>query len=152
MFPREWQETVLFSPITGEKHIADVRTDKGLVVEFQHSVIKPEELKAREDFYGNLVWIVDGCRGPLDSSYFNMGVSGPVSQNPTVYALEWWGRSKLFHNWVRATKPVFFHFGNDIVWRLVFFDPKTKKGALGPMKREDLVAHLRNGIPLQRVV
>ena len=42
-FPREWHECIHAEPITGEKHIADVKTDKGLVIEFQHSVIKLEE-------------------------------------------------------------------------------------------------------------
>ena len=42
-FPKEWQEVIDYDLETGEKHIADVRTDTGLVIEFQHSAIKPEE-------------------------------------------------------------------------------------------------------------
>src|SRR5271155_5784119 len=34
-FPEEWQEVVRFDPATGEKHIADVQTSAGLVIEFQ---------------------------------------------------------------------------------------------------------------------
>ena len=44
------------------KHIADIRTDKGFVIEFQHSSIKPEEKDARESFYKNMVWVVDASK------------------------------------------------------------------------------------------
>ena len=36
-FPKEWQEVVHFSD-DGEKHIADVKTRNGFVIEFQHAV------------------------------------------------------------------------------------------------------------------
>ena len=42
-FPVNWQE-VIHQAENGEKHIADVKTDQGWVIEFQHSRIKPEEL------------------------------------------------------------------------------------------------------------
>ncbi len=71
-FSKEWHEVIHFQPVTNEKHIADVKTDKGLVLEFQHSAITPEEMKAREDFYGNMICIVDGCRGELDAAHFDL--------------------------------------------------------------------------------
>ena len=61
-FPKEWQEIFLIDPRTGEKHVADVRTPQGLVIEFQHSHIDPEERISREKFYKNMVWVVDGTR------------------------------------------------------------------------------------------
>ena len=60
-FPEEWQEVVHFAE-DGEKHIADVKTPSGLVIEFQHSAIKPDEQRSRELFYRNMIWIVDGTR------------------------------------------------------------------------------------------
>src|SRR5690606_25534374 len=36
-FPEKWQEVIMYDEETREKHIADVRTDHGLVIEFQHS-------------------------------------------------------------------------------------------------------------------
>lgn len=59
-FPEEWQEIIHTDETTGEKHIADVKTSKGLVIEFQNSPISVEELNSREDFYGNMIWIVNG--------------------------------------------------------------------------------------------
>lgn len=46
-FPREWQEIFLPDEQTGEKHVADVRTSHGLVIEFQHSHIDAKERASR---------------------------------------------------------------------------------------------------------
>ena len=62
LFPLSWQEVALRAPQNGELHIADVRTPHGLVMEFQHSAIDPAERIARENFYGNMVWVVDCTR------------------------------------------------------------------------------------------
>ncbi|CAD6878938.1 hypothetical protein [Methylomonas albis] len=60
LFPTEWQEVVHIDQETGEKHVADVKTERGLVIEFQHSNMPTEELRARESFYKNMIWVVDG--------------------------------------------------------------------------------------------
>lgn len=56
-FPVDWQEFV-YRAATGEKHVADVRTDHEWVIEFQHSHIKPEERRSRDIFYRKLVWVI----------------------------------------------------------------------------------------------
>lgn len=71
-FPAEWQEHIQYAK-SGEKHIADVRTEYGLVIEFQHSYIDPKEQSEREKFYGNLVWVVDGTRLKRDLPRFLEG-------------------------------------------------------------------------------
>jgi hypothetical protein len=58
-FPEDCQEVVHVDSKTGERHIADVKTERGLVIEFQHSDMPVEELKSREAFYGHMIWIVD---------------------------------------------------------------------------------------------
>lgn len=68
--PREWQEKFLPDPKTNEKHIADVCTSTGLIIEFQHSHIEPKERIARENVYQNMVWVVDGRRLKLDYHRF----------------------------------------------------------------------------------
>ena len=67
-FSKEWQEVVHADEATGEKHIADVKTSFGLVLEFQHSFINPEEQLKRENFYKRMVWIIDGTRLKRDFS------------------------------------------------------------------------------------
>jgi competence protein CoiA len=70
-FPTECQEFVQHDEQTREKHIADVRTSHGLVIEFQHSPLDRLERVARERFYGNMVWVVDGARLKQDYPRFN---------------------------------------------------------------------------------
>ena len=82
-FPSEWQEVIHYAE-NGEKHIADVKTDQGWVIEFQHSHIKPDERGSREDFYGKLIWVVDGNRRVLMgsgglTSYFSTKASNPLA-------------------------------------------------------------------------
>ena len=49
-FPEDWQEKPHQSD-DGEKHIADVKTDFGVVLEFQHSFLCRVEREAREKYY-----------------------------------------------------------------------------------------------------
>lgn len=72
-FPDDWQEIPLPDEHTGEKHIADVRTIHGLVIEFQHSKIETQERISRENFYKNMVWVVDGARLKGDYPRFLKG-------------------------------------------------------------------------------
>jgi hypothetical protein len=39
-----------------------VKTDFGVVLEFQHSPLHRDEREARENFYQKMVWVVDGLR------------------------------------------------------------------------------------------
>lgn len=58
-FPEAWKEFLMENEITGEEHFANVRTDKGLVIEFQNSPITPATIRQREAFYGNMVWVIN---------------------------------------------------------------------------------------------
>src|SRR5262249_46405857 len=62
-FPEGWQEIIHQSQSeAGERHIADVKTESGAVIEFQHSFLRRDERESREKFYRKLVWVVDGLR------------------------------------------------------------------------------------------
>lgn len=151
-FPEEWQEISHIDPATSEKHIADVKAANGLVVEFQNSPMSQEEMVSREEFYGDMIWIVNGLRGDLDVNYFQMGLGrNPIQRNPLAYPLEWWGRSRLLHNWSMSSKRVFIDFGDSVsigpavVWRLVYFDHQKKFGAVGPYPKHMLVKAILEG-------
>lgn len=58
-FPESWREVAHVAP-DGEIHRADIKTDRGIVIEVQHSAMTDAERVSREAFYGNLVWIIDG--------------------------------------------------------------------------------------------
>ena len=145
-FPENWQEIVHRDEITGEKHIADVKSPHGLVIEFQHSPLNNEELVSRETFYQNMIWVVDGDRGGLDVSYFNMGLSRePASSCPLVHMVEWWSTSRLLHKWAAATAPVYIDFGICGLWRFLDFFPDKDVGVFSPTEREWLVEACMDG-------
>ena len=115
-YPSDWQEISLFDNGTKEKHIADVRTAHSLVIEFQHSNINPQERTAREQFYKNMVWIVDGTRLKRDYPRFlkewkRDGIS-------EVHQTE---KSGIFEvcfpeAWLKSSVPVIFDFrGNSSI-------------------------------------
>jgi len=56
-FPESYREVSFRCEKTDEKHRADVVTDKKLVLEIQNSPISLAELRSREEFYKNLVWV-----------------------------------------------------------------------------------------------
>ena len=56
-FPEDWQEVIIEK--SGEKHIADVKTHKGIVIEFQNSSISASTIIIREDFYRNMIWVIN---------------------------------------------------------------------------------------------
>jgi competence protein CoiA len=85
-FPEDWQE-VVHKADSGEKHIADVKTDKVWVIEFQHSLLGPEERRSRDAFYPKLVWVVDGARRKRDSEQFRKAFirgGAPHGFNPQI--------------------------------------------------------------------
>ncbi len=111
-FPVEWQE-VLHRSKDGEKHFADVKTANEWVIEFQHSLIDPEERRARNDFYQKLVWVVDGMRRKTDKSQFRKAVDGltnlGTNQLP-LFKVGFADECRLIREWAGSRVPVFFDF------------------------------------------
>lgn len=118
-FPVEWQERVCFDEKTGEKHIADVQTDHNLVIEFQHSHIEYQERTLREEFYKNIVWVVDGTRLKRDYPRFlkckKNGFENTIfnkTDNPKIFRvdfLDWC----FPPDWLESSVPVIFDFLGD---------------------------------------
>jgi hypothetical protein len=72
LFPLECQE-IHHVDERGERHIADIKTLAGLVIEVQHSAIAPAEMDAREEYYKQMVWVVDATRLKKDVLRFQNG-------------------------------------------------------------------------------
>ena len=148
-FPEDWREVIHIDERTGEKHIADVKTPHGLVIEFQHSPMDYDELVSREAFYQNMIWVVDGDRGSVDPGTFSIGLSRePTEFRPLVHLVKWWGRSRLLHRWAEATAPVYIDFGWNGLWRLQHFWAEEEVGAFSPLEREWLVKACEGGEPI----
>src|SRR5690606_19672397 len=108
-FPPQWREVIRHDP-SGERHIADVQTRFGLTIEFQHSHLKRKEREAREKFYGNLLWVVDGSRLDRDLPRFLKGVDSfrPIFAKG-VYITPF-PDAAFPKTWTGCSVPAFFDF------------------------------------------
>ena len=106
-FPVEWQEVVHFAE-DGEKHIADVKTSTGLVIEFQHSSIKREEIEARTHFYKNIIWIVDENRSFKRNQNDFRERMARIKNEELDYSSDFSGS-----NWGSLKVPIFIDTGID---------------------------------------
>ncbi len=116
-FPPKWQEIIKTDELSGEKHIADVCTSHGLVVEFQHSYIKPEERRSREAFYKNMVWVVNGTRLKRDFPRFLKEKESFFEIQKGIYQVNF--PEECFPvSWLNSSVPVIFDFlGNNTIIR-----------------------------------
>ncbi len=112
-FPVNWQE-IVHRAEDGERHVADVKTDHGWVLEFQNSYIKPEERRSRESFYPKIVWVVNGTRRIRDrQQFFNAWERGvPVGNNSAVRRV-FSDECVLLREWASGAAPVFLDFGEE---------------------------------------
>ncbi len=60
LFPEGCRE-VSHTASDGEIHRSDIKTPTGIFIEIQHSAMTDAERESREEFYKNLVWIIDGA-------------------------------------------------------------------------------------------
>jgi competence protein CoiA len=140
-FPIDWQE-IIHRAETGEKHIADVKTNRDWVLEFQHSFLKPEERRARNGFYKKLVWIVDGNRRPRMKKQFfkTLDDISPVSRDPLIRPV-FLGFSALLEEWVNPQVPVVFDFGEESsLWCLIPTSPDEMYVHVAEISRAGLIA------------
>lgn len=56
-FPYDWQERIIEK--NDEKHIADIFTSNGIVIEFQNSTISSSTIAERERFYEKMIWVIN---------------------------------------------------------------------------------------------
>lgn len=140
-FPVDWQEIIQVSE-SGEKHIADVKTHEGWVVEFQHSYLNPEERRARNNFYKKLVWIVDGTRRKRDAKQFAKAFNEGKKLGPqlTEIALS---ECNILAEWKESPTPIILDFGPNAP--LFFTDPNitSDKIYIVPINRTEIVDLLR---------
>ena len=114
-YPIEWQEIVMFDERTKEKHIADVKTPDGLIIEFQHSKISELERKSRESFYKKIIWVVDGSRRKRDSNRFLSGLKSYGHEiQKGVYEVDYLDGC-LPQDWIACKKLMVFDFEGIIV-------------------------------------
>jgi len=162
LFPQEWQE-VIHVAADGERHIADVKNDRGLVIELQHSPLDPQERLSRERFYERMVWVVDGMRYKRDLSAFRKAVAeGSIIKDNPVYLDPLGGAAALVRRWAPLQRPVFIDFGNEdfdiagfpppenVLWQFLLV-PRTREVVIAPVTRESFIQFCLNGSGVQNL-
>ncbi len=109
-FPESWQEVILKDTKTGEKHIADARTEDGLVLEFQYSHINAKEQESREHFYRKMVWVLNGIRRKTDYKRFFKGLQDFISTKQRGIFFVPFPEECFPLSWIDRSVPVFFDF------------------------------------------
>jgi competence protein CoiA len=111
----------------GERHFADVKTESGIVLEFQHSPLRRAERESRESFYQNMVWVVDALKRVRDRPQFlaSLGNVAILKHKPLVISLPS-NQGALLRDWSASRASVFFDFGDPILWRLNHRSPNGR--------------------------
>lgn len=145
-FPEPWQE-VFHRAESGEKFIADVKTDQGWVIEFQHSAIKPEERRSRNSFYPKLCWVVDGTKRKTDIPQFLETLRKGSQIHPSLNCFKVSSdKNRLLREWSDSDAPVFFDFGPGAsLWWLLPKSLNGKREFVGAFSRAEFIAIHRNG-------
>ena len=117
-FPEKWQEIIRYDSRTEEKHIADVMTPQGFVLEFQHSPMPEEERISREKFHKTMAWVVDCSESKRDKTRLAKNRLTPLylfkSGIQNCYLTRFVFEKKLFRNeWLNSAVPVVFDYGQE---------------------------------------
>jgi hypothetical protein len=161
-FPFECQE-IVHQASSGEKHIADVKTTHGRVIEFQNSAISDEERRSREEFYRPMCWVVNGQRLKWDRRHFFEAVHGGkvLTAKPLTLVVPV-DKCLLLRKWADSRVRVFFDFGDTeepgdvfrfgapVLWAA---EPGSPKGmaVLRPVRRSAFLEAMINGGPLKGI-
>jgi hypothetical protein len=145
-FPVSWQE-IVHPAENGMKHIADVRTERGWVIEFQRSYIKPEERRSRDTFYPKLVWVVDATRRKRDGEQFAKALNrgAPVGAKSMVRRVRS-DECALLREWAGSRAPIFFDFGGEQTLWWLLAGRLDGPAYVAPFSRADFIEIHRGGV------
>lgn len=153
-FSTEWQEVIASDEATGEKHIADIRTNYGLVIEFQHSHIDANERSSRENFYKTMIWVIDGTRLKRDYPRFLRAKERfRLTDKSGIYVVDF-PKECFPLAWIGSAVPVVFDFkgvepmNDSDSWRnhlYYLFPQSSEKAMIAILSREVFINGLITG-------
>jgi len=122
-FPRECQEIIV------GQHRADVISERGWILEFQHCPLSVAEIREREQFYGTkLIWIADGKDCGKNFHFRKTQKHGPELTNRVPVTFRWkWPRK----TWATARRPVFVDLDGELLLRIRWMSLSTPCGGWG---------------------
>jgi len=95
-FPNENQEVRM------ENHRADIRSSEGIIIELQNSSITPEKIREREEFYKDMIWILNGETIAKNIEFYKQR-----------YKWKWFPES-----WRCVSKPIYIDLGDIFLYLL----------------------------------
>jgi hypothetical protein len=129
-----------------------VKTERGTIIEFQHSFLNAKERFSREAFYSRMVWVVDGRRRKRDAAQL-LKCIGPCvyARPPFILYVTNHEECALLRDWTSSSVPVYFDLGireddgTRSFWRL---DPisRVERAYLTPVSRESFLKVHREGL------
>jgi len=132
----------------GVRHLADVKTLDGTIVEFRHSAINDEGKRTRAHFFGKwMLWVVDCVNRPKavarfrDNKYTLLREHIPWCQ---VFSTEEPGGC-FPRSWVKCNRFVIFDFGEEDVWCLFPRKRDMDRAIVMGIKKDDFVAAVKDG-------
>jgi hypothetical protein len=142
-FPVEWQE-FFHRASDGEKHVADIKTERGWVIEFQHSHLAAVERRTREGFYEPIVWVVDGRRRKRDWMQFERAIKegSRYCEKPAVW-LVWIDECTLLKEWAESRVHVFFDFGAAELYCMLPGSTDGRAAIMIASKADFIESHIR---------
>lgn len=155
-FLEQHQEKPLRAP-DGELHIADVITESGTVLEFQHSPISSGERASRENFYKRMIWVVNGMRLERDLPSFQKAFAAALVVSTDPLKLQMPIKAcNILARWAGSLCPVYVDYGDakfdllngPVLWQLRFL----KQGSFviaTPVSRRSFIEHHRDNVPLR---
>jgi competence CoiA-like predicted nuclease len=112
---RDWKE--YFRPEEREvvigKHRADIKVGK-TIIELQHSSISAINIKEREGFYNNMIWIINGK--DFKDNFITWEKEG-------YYSFKWKHPRKC---WSFSNKPKYIDFGTDFLFEIKKIYPGSR--------------------------
>ena len=132
-FPPEQQEVII------GKHRADIRTRTRKIIELQNSPINPKEITERENFYGDMIWLLNGYTLGKNISFNKTNLrwnwmpgiiyasSKPIFVDFNSFIIRindcWKFKKRTYCSYTKYTKNQFLHIYGDI---FDFFSEATK--------------------------
>lgn len=146
-FPEPWQE-VVHKADNGDIHRADVKTDKGWVLEIQYSAITSDERASRNAFYPKLAWIVYGLRRKKDPVQFFHSLKLVKTLEDSVFKKIYDvcpDSGALLRDWSNDRSPVFFDFNHpELFWCLLPRSAEGKAVVVEITRQQFIDLHLSN--------
>ncbi len=98
------------------KHRADIKTKNGLIIEVQNSPISPEKIIDRENFYKNMIWILNGKT--IADNFLIRNKKG-------ILTFRWKNPLK---SWWFANKPIYIDFSDTQIEKWKSFSEQNESG------------------------